>query len=84
LVVLSNDAAMIGLSHRDFMELAQLCARNAHLTESSETAGLLWEMAQEFRDNAAMLGPAPDIGDLPVALSRQVTVAAIAIEHRAA
>ena len=45
------------------VELASLCARNARITTSKDVADELWRMAREYRDQAARLGEAPELGD---------------------
>ena len=54
-------------THSALVELAQICARQAHFTADREVARELWRMALEYQHKAAALdnGRLPDIG-LPV------------------
>jgi hypothetical protein len=54
-------------TYEEAMELAQVCARNAHLAMSKEAARELWHMALEYLAEAAKLnrGEKLDIGDTP-------------------
>ena len=49
----------------ELVELAQICARNAHAAATEDVAHALWEMATEYQAKAAALGTAPNIGDPP-------------------
>jgi len=51
--------------YQQLVELAHLCARNAHSTTSAEVAHALWRMAKEYQTKAAALGTAPNIGEPP-------------------
>jgi hypothetical protein len=53
------------LNYNDLVELAKLCARNAHNTTSREVANELWQMAKEYQAQAGKLGTLPEIGDAP-------------------
>lgn len=59
----------------ELVELAQICARNAHSAATQQVAEMLWQMAEEYRGKAAALGPAPEIGDPPgkIASARRLT-----------
>jgi hypothetical protein len=50
----------------ELVELAQICARNAHLATSDDVAHALWRMATEYHAQAAALGAEPNIGGPPV------------------
>ena len=54
--------------YTELVDLARLCAQQAHLTSSKEVARELWRIAQEYQRRAAKLhaGPLPDIGSPPV------------------
>jgi hypothetical protein len=54
-------------TYEEATELAQVCARNAHLAMSKEAARELWHMALEYLTEAAKFnrGGKPDIGDPP-------------------
>ena len=58
-------------TYEDFVELALICARNAHTASSREVSALLWRMAVEHRDKAGKLngGKGPDIREPPAQLS---------------
>jgi hypothetical protein len=58
-----GDPAM--LNYDDLVELARMCARNAHGTTSKDVADELWQMAKEYQAQAAKLGTLPEIGDAP-------------------
>jgi hypothetical protein len=49
------------------LELAQICARQAHFTKDRGVAAELWRMAVEYQKRAAKLdnGNLPDIGPPP-------------------
>jgi hypothetical protein len=51
--------------YRELVELAHICAGNAHAASTDEVARALWKMAEEYRAKAAALGSAPDIGEPP-------------------
>ena len=52
-------------TYEDLAELARICWRHAHLTQSEEVARLLFKMAREFQEAAAKLdsGKLPDLDD---------------------
>jgi hypothetical protein len=52
------------------VELAQLCAGNAHRASTDDAAKTLWQMAEEYRAQAATLGNAPEIGEPPSRIKR--------------
>jgi hypothetical protein len=56
--------------YHELVELAHVCARNAHSTTSAEVAHALWQMAEEYRAKAGALGAAPDIGEPPGRITR--------------
>ena len=58
-------------TYTDFMQLALICARNAHTASSKDVAAVLWRMAVEHRDKAARLngGKAPDLGEPPSSIT---------------
>jgi hypothetical protein len=49
------------------VELARICASNAHITRDRQSARELWRMALEYQHKAAALdgGNLPDIGPPP-------------------
>jgi hypothetical protein len=51
--------------YQELVELAHVCARNAHSTTSADVAHALWQMAEEYRAKAGALGNAPNIGEPP-------------------
>jgi hypothetical protein len=53
------------LNYDDLVELARLCARNAHSSTSRDVADELWKMAKEYQAQAGKLGILPEIGDAP-------------------
>ena len=53
------------LNYDDLVELARLCARNAHSNTSRDVADEFWKMAKEYQAQAAKLGTLPEIGDAP-------------------
>lgn len=53
------------MEYGELVELAQLCARNAHAATSDDVIQALWRMAKEYRAQAAALGAEPNIGDPP-------------------
>ena len=53
------------LNYDDLVELARLCARNAHSTTSRDVADELSQMAKEYQAQAGKLGTSPEIGDAP-------------------
>jgi hypothetical protein len=53
------------MEYDELVELARLCARNAHFAASDEVAHALWRMAKEYQTKAAALGTAPNIGEPP-------------------
>jgi hypothetical protein len=57
-------------TYDDFVELALICARNAHTATSRDVSAVLRRMAIEHRDKAAKLngGKEPDIGEPPAKL----------------
>jgi hypothetical protein len=59
-------------TYDDLLQLAQICAKNAHSAISKEVAVELWRMALEYRDRAAKVdgGKAPEIGEPPFWLTR--------------
>lgn len=52
-------------NYGDLVELALICAGNAHAATTDDVARLLWEMAKEYQAKAAALGDAPNIGEPP-------------------
>lgn len=54
----------------DLIELAKVCATQARLTTSKETARVLWLLASEYQERASKFdgGRLPDIGDPPALL----------------
>jgi hypothetical protein len=56
--------------YQELVELAQICARNAHGAGTDEVATTLWQMAEEYRTLAAALGNEPDIGEPPGRIRR--------------
>ena len=54
-------------TYEDLVELARICAKNAHIADMPEIARELWKMAQEYQRKAAALdsGRLPDIGPPP-------------------
>ena len=58
-------------NYDDFVELALICARNAHTASKKDVSAVLWRMAVEHRNKAAKLncGKAPDIGEPPSSIS---------------
>ena len=50
--------------YNELVELALICAGNAHAVETDEAARTLWRMAEEYRAKAAELGSAPVLGSL--------------------
>jgi len=52
--------------YNELVELALICAGNAHAVDTDEAARTLWRMAEEYRAKAAELGGAPDIGPPPL------------------
>jgi hypothetical protein len=52
---------------REALNLAMMCARNAHLSSNKQVARELWKMAQEYQAEVAKLGNGklPDIGNPP-------------------
>ncbi len=48
-----------------FVELAKMCARNAHSTTSKDVADELWQMAKEYQAKAAKLGTLPELATHP-------------------
>jgi hypothetical protein len=57
--------------YHELVELARMCARNAHGAGTEEVASTLWEMAEEYRAQAAALGNEPDIGEQPGRIRRR-------------
>jgi hypothetical protein len=59
-------------TYEHLVEMARICAKNAHIASSKEIAAELWKTATEYRDKAANLhgGAAPDIGQPPYWLPR--------------
>jgi hypothetical protein len=49
------------------LELAHICAKNAHLSTTPDVARELWKMAKEYQRKAATMdnGKLPDIGPPP-------------------
>ena len=54
------------MQYHELVELAQLCARNAHSAASDDVAHTLWGMAKEYQAKAAEVGSAPNIGEPPI------------------
>jgi hypothetical protein len=54
-------------TYANFVELANVCAKQAHITQVREVARELWRMALEYQSKAAALdsGKLPDIGPPP-------------------
>jgi hypothetical protein len=54
-------------TYADLVELANICAQQAHFTQTREVAQELWRMALEYQRKAAALdsGKLPDIGPPP-------------------
>jgi len=54
-------------TYEDLVELARLCAGNAHITRARDAAGEFWRMALEYQRKAAALdsGKLPDVGPPP-------------------
>lgn len=52
-------------NYEELVELARICRRQAHLTQSEEVARHLHKMATEFAQEAAKLngGALPDLGN---------------------
>ena len=57
-------------TYSEALELAVMCARNAHLSSNKQVAHELWKMAQEYQFEAAKLddGRLPDLGTPPQGL----------------
>jgi hypothetical protein len=71
-----NDAPDLGsytprMNYRELVQLAHLCARNAHGAGTDEVTSTLWVMAEEYRAPAAELGNEPDIGEPPSRIRRR-------------
>jgi hypothetical protein len=59
------------LTYGELVELARICAKNAHVSTTVEVARELWKMANEYRAKAMALGGEPvDIGLPPARLHR--------------
>jgi hypothetical protein len=54
-------------TYASLVELAKICAHQAHITQVREVASELWRMALEYQRKAAALdsGKLPDIGPPP-------------------
>jgi len=54
-------------TYANLVELAKICAHQAHFTQTHEVARELWRMALEYQSKAAALdsGKLPDIGPPP-------------------
>ena len=54
-------------TYSEALELARMCARNAHTSSDKRVACELWKMAQEYQAEAAKLddGKLPELGDPP-------------------
>jgi hypothetical protein len=57
--------------YQELVELALMCARNAHGAATDEVATTLWQMAEEYRAQAASLGTPPEIGKPPNRIRRR-------------
>jgi hypothetical protein len=60
------------MDYHELVQLAHLCARNAHAAGTDEVAHTLWEMAMEYQAQAAALGSAPNIGEAPSRMARRL------------
>ena len=57
-------------TYSEALELAKMCARNAHISSDKRVACELWKMAQEYQAEAAKLddGKLPELGKPPQGL----------------
>jgi hypothetical protein len=59
-------------TYEHLVELAHICAKNAHNASMPDVARELWKMAKEYQRKAAALdsGKLPDIGPAPSFIKR--------------
>ena len=62
-----GDVTVAEKTHKELVELAETCARQARITMARDVSEELWEMAKSYQRRAAALdeGKLPNIGDPP-------------------